>query len=299
MLAPTIQVDVLMCTFRRPEVAQTLESLEQQVLPEHIGLRIIVADNDETPTAEDRVNETAALMKTPVHYIHAPARNISIARNACLDAATGDWVAFIDDDETAPENWIANLLSAVGENDGAFGPAIALYDADAPAWMASQNVHSNIPERRGDTVETGHTCNALLRWKDTNWMAERFDLSRGKTGGEDTEFFFRIRNYGATFTIAENAVVTEEVAPARLQLGWLLQRKYRQGQSYAVAGGSPLARLKLAVLAVIKVIICAFMFLAFIWSEERRMFWLLRGAMHIGVISGCLSLKQPEIYGHG
>ncbi len=299
MISTPAQVDVLMCTFRRPEVAATLASLDQQSLPDGVTLQIIVADNDETPSAKERVAEAAATLQTPVHYIHAPARNISIARNACLDAATGDWVAFIDDDETAPENWIANLLNAVDGHDGAFGPAIALYDDDAPAWMAAQNVHSNIPERRGDTVETGHTCNALLRWKDAAWQHERFDLSRGKTGGEDTEFFFRIRNHGARFTLAENAVVTEAVAPSRLQLRWLLQRKYRQGQSYAVAGASPLARLKLALMAIAKVIVCAMMGLAFIWSEDRRMFWLLRGAMHIGVISGCLSLKQPEIYGHG
>jgi hypothetical protein len=34
-------------------------------------------------------------------YVHAPARNISIARNACLDAADAPLIAFIDDDETA------------------------------------------------------------------------------------------------------------------------------------------------------------------------------------------------------
>lgn len=299
-MTPTpAQVDVLMCTFRRAEVAETLASLDAQVLPEGVRLRIIVADNDETPSAEARVKDAAAGMQTPVHYVHAPARNISIARNACLDAATGDWVAFIDDDETAPENWIANLLTAVEGHDGAFGAAIALYPDDAPQWMADQNVHSNIPERRGDTVETGHTCNALLRWKDTPWTAERFDLSRGKTGGEDTEFFFRIRNHGATFTLADHAPVTEAVAPSRMRLGWLLQRKYRQGQSYAVAGASTAARVKLALMAVVKVLVCLIAGIAFVWNENRRMFWLLRGAMHVGVISGCLSLKQPEIYGHG
>ncbi|MEL6640306.1 MAG: glycosyltransferase family 2 protein [Pseudomonadota bacterium] len=299
MIPTPAQVDVLMCTFRRPEVVATLQSLDQQTLPDGVSLRIIVADNDETPSAAKRVTDAAQEMQTPVHYVHAPARNISIARNAGLDAAKGDWVAFIDDDETAPENWIANLLLAINGHDGAFGPAIALYDDTAPDWMATLNVHSNIPERRGETVETGHTCNALLRWADTPWHAERFDLARGKTGGEDTEFFFRVRAYGASFTLAENAVVTEPVAPSRLQLGWLLQRKYRQGQSYAVAGTTALAKVKLAGSAVVKVLACGVAGLASVWSEQKRMFWLLRGAMHIGVISGCLSLKQPEIYGHG
>jgi len=84
-----------------------------------------------------------------------------------------------------------------------------------------------------------------------------------------------------------------------MRTGWLLQRKYRMGQSYAVAGISALARLKLGGLAFVKLLVCALGTIAFCWSQDRRMFWLLRGALHLGVISGCLSLKQPEIYGHG
>lgn len=294
-----IKVDILMCTFRREKVVRTLKSLDVQRLPKGVSLHIIVADNDETPSGKRLVTATAEGMITPVQYVHAPARNISIARNACLEAATGDWVAFIDDDEFAPEDWVVNLLEAVGSHDGAFGPVLAQYGADAPAWMVAQNVHSNIPERRSNTVETGHTCNALLRWKGTAWQEERFDISRGRTGGEDTEFFFRVRSMGANFTLAENAVVTETVAPSRLQLSWLLKRKYRQGQSYAVAGTSFMARFKLAMFAIVKALICAGAFLLLFWSRDRRMFWLLRGTMHVGVVSGCLSLKQPELYGHG
>lgn len=293
------QIDILMCTFRRPAVVDALRSLDAQTRPTGVSLRIIVADNDEAPSAKDIVETVAATLQTEVSYVHAPARNISIARNACLNAATGDWVAFIDDDETAPANWISNLLAQAESADAVFGPAIAQYGADAPAWMEAHNVHSNIPERRGDTVETGHTCNALLRWQGTAWQDQRFDLSRGKTGGEDTEFFFRLRGLGARFTIAEDAIVTEDVAPARLNTRWVLQRKYRMGQSYASAATSAAARAKLGVLALGKIVVCALAGFATIWSEEKRMFWLMRGAMHVGVISGCLSLKQPEIYGHG
>lgn len=294
-----MQVDILMCTFRRPAVVDALRSLDAQEVPGDVQLRIIVADNDETPSARDVVEAAAATMTTPVHYVHAPARNISIARNACLDAATGDWVAFIDDDETAPPAWISNLMAQSDGVDAVFGPAIAQYGDDAPAWMAAQNVHSNIPERRGDTVETGHTCNALLRWRGAAWQDQRFDLARGKTGGEDTEFFFRIRQMGAQFAIAEDAIVTEDVAQSRMRTSWVLQRKYRMGQSYAAAATSTAGRIKLGVLALAKMLFSAVMGILTLWSEEKRMFWLMRAALHLGVISGCLSLKQPEIYGHG
>jgi succinoglycan biosynthesis protein ExoM len=98
----TLSIDVLICTFRRASIRDTLDSIALQDVPGHVCLRVVVADNDETPSAQDLITGLANRYPHPLHYLHAPARNISIARNACLDHATADWVAFIDDDETAP-----------------------------------------------------------------------------------------------------------------------------------------------------------------------------------------------------
>lgn len=297
----TRSVDVLVCTFRREEVTQALASLGAQILPEGTVLRVVVADNDETPSAEARVQQAAAALPCPVAYVHAPARNISIARNACLDAANADWVAFLDDDEEADPDWLATLFARAEETgaDGIFGPAIAEYPPEAPEWMSRQDYHSNIPERRGDTVETGYTCNALLRWKGTRWQGERFDLARGRSGGEDTEFFFRLRQLGARYEIADTATVREPVAPGRMSFGWLRRRKFRMGQSYAASATTRAERLKLGLTALAKAGICGAAALAFLPVEERRNYWMLRGALHAGVCAGCLSLRQAELYGQG
>src|SRR5207244_1463324 len=104
-------IDVCVCTFRRPHVAQTLRSIAAQQGLEGRRLRIIVADNDEEPSARTLIARTAAELDVPVSYVHAPARNISVARNACLQQAGGDWLAFIDDDEIADPDWLAALLA--------------------------------------------------------------------------------------------------------------------------------------------------------------------------------------------
>ena len=51
----TTTVDVGVCTFRRPAVAETLASLARQDLPPGVALRVIVADNDAEPEARARV----------------------------------------------------------------------------------------------------------------------------------------------------------------------------------------------------------------------------------------------------
>lgn len=297
-------LDILLCTFRRPEIRQTLLSLDAMEVPQGYDIRVVVADNDDTASARDTVGACAAAMRLPVQYCHAPARNISIARNAGLDAATArgaDWVAFLDDDEIADPDWLRQLLDRADKSgaDAVFGPSLARYDEDTPDWIRRRDYHSNRPERRGTLVETGHTCNALLRWRDMPWQAERFDPARGKAGGEDTEFFFRLHQGGARFEICDQAIVRERVAPERVSFRWIFRRKFRSGQSYAACARGPKARLGLALTAGAKISVCTAAALAFAWSQDRRNFWVLRGALHAGVIAGCLSLRQPEIYGTG
>jgi glycosyltransferase involved in cell wall biosynthesis len=103
-------VDICICTFRRETLADALLSIARLRVPEGVSLRVIVADNDEVPSARSRVTALADGFPHELVYVHAPARNISVARNACLEAAKGDFLAFVDDDETVTEGWFAYLL---------------------------------------------------------------------------------------------------------------------------------------------------------------------------------------------
>src|SRR5690606_33419483 len=118
---------------------------------------IIVADNDEVPSARDLVLRLARELDLPVRYIHCPARNISIARNACLDASRARFVAFIDDDETALEDWLVRLVKAAESSraDAVLGPVRAGYGAEAPRWMRRGDFHSTFPVWVGGEIRTG------------------------------------------------------------------------------------------------------------------------------------------------
>lgn len=294
------RIDVLICTFRRKSVCAALQSIETQQLPEGVALRVIVADNDDTPSAAGRVAEAAAGMKTPVVYAHAPARNISIARNACLDAADADWVAFIDDDETASPHWLSLLYGFAKDNrlDAAFGPAVAAYDEAAPVWIRSFDYHSNRPVRRFGEVQTGHTCNALLRWRGGGFENQRFLPEKGRSGGEDTEFFFRLWRQGARFGICETAEVFETVDPARLTFDWIRKRKFRAGQSYGRhARTAPLASAGLAASSLLKLASCGAMAGLTAFSEAEHRYWTLRGVFHWGVFSAQLGRREEALYG--
>lgn len=295
-------------------MAQTLLSIEAQNLPLSVQVQIFVADNDEEPSAKSLVKRTASKMDVPITYIHAPARNISLARNACLAQAQGDWLAFIDDDEVADPNWLARLLDhALGLEpetvkrsepiltpplSAVFGPAIAVYGEGAPAWIRARDYHSNWPQRRRGVVETGHTCNALVCRTDPAVMGKVFDLGKGLSGGEDTDYFFRIGKDGGNFGICSDAQVKEAVDPARLDFRWIAERKFRSGQSFMEgAGGQSITRRGgLAIAAVLKGVFCGLVAGLFFWSTASRNFWILRAWFHVGVVAGFFKVKQKELY---
>lgn len=289
-------IEVLVCTFRRPHLRRTLESLATQTLPSDLSIGVIVADNDDAPSASDLVREALEGFPHPLRYVHAPARNISIARNACLDAAQSPWLAFLDDDEIASPDWIATLwrtIQATGA-DAAFGPVIADYPPDSPPWIVRLDFHSSRPVLRSGEVQTGHTGNAILRWQGTPWMDLRFDVQRGVTGGEDTAFFFAARRMGARYVAAPDAVVHEEAPLPRLTLGWLARRRFRMGQTYVSSSATRAARVALFLTASAKVLACAAMALALIPWTERRNFWALRGALQLGVVVGCVARSGSD-----
>ena len=285
-----IHVDVCICTFRRPAVVAAMASVAAQDLPEGTRLRIVVVDNDEVPSAKARVDAFGQDAAVAVAYVHAPARNISVARNAGIAAARAagaDFLAFLDDDEEAAKGWLMLLLARAEETgaDAVFGPALAIYPTDAPRWIVACDLHSNLPQSRGGQVETGHSCNALIRMATLPAGLE-FRPELGRSGGEDTDFFFRLHRAGRRFAIADTALVTEAVVPQRLRLGWLVERRFAEGRHYAGAAALPRATAVAAGLA--KAAACLPPALLSVGRPERAAFWGLRGVFHLGVAAGAV-----------
>lgn len=285
------QIDVCICTFRRDSVTQAIRSVAAQVLPKDVTLRLVVADNDKIPSAKGRVLGSGAGI--PVIYVHAPAGNISIARNACLDAAQSDFVAFLDDDETAPPDWISKLWSCLkhSEADAVFGPALAIYPDDAPEWITRNDFLSNLPQQRNGRVETGHTCNVLMRKPEL-----RFRDDLGRSGGEDTDFFFRLSREGARFAICADAVVHELADPRRLRLRWLAERRFAEGRHY----GTTARRWRVALFAgsSAKALYSALRALPHLANPTGLAFWGLRSVFHAGVCFGALAgVSGRKAYG--
>ena len=300
--ASPIRIDIGICTFRRPELEKALLSLAMVDVPQGVSLRLIVADNDQTPSAAHLVESLRSRMPWQVVYVHCPAGNISIARNACLDNSDADYLAFIDDDETATEGWLRHLLKTAVETgaDAVLGPVHAGYDTSAPAWMREGDFHSTFPVIIGTEIRTGYTCNVLLDLRSSRVAGLRFNLALGKTGGEDTEYFTHIYRTGGKIAYAEDALLFEPVPQQRARFDWLAKRRYRMGQTHGrlvAESAGAVGKIKNIALAGAKAGFCFAAALIFAALPIRRNRYALRGILHIGAISGILGFREIHQYG--
>jgi succinoglycan biosynthesis protein ExoM len=299
----TTTVDVAICTFRRPSVADTLRSVAGCELPPGTSLRIVVVDNDDTPSARPFVAAVAADVPVPVTYVHAPGRNISIARNAALDAAEARFVAFIDDDETATPQWLSSLLATQAREaaDAVLGPVDAVYRDGAPAWLRAGNVHDTRPVVVGGRIVTGYTCNVLIDRASPAVRGRRFRVELGRSGGEDTTWFQGLTDAGGRIAYAPDALLYDPVPPSRESLGWLMRRRYRFGQTHGrilrERGLGTGATVVETGKAMAKALACFVVAVPLLPATSAFRTWLLRGALHVGTASALLGSRDLQLYG--
>ncbi len=297
-----LKVDIAICTYRRPMVADTLLSLFRLEVPADLSVRLIVADNDAEPSARGIIDALRERSPFPIHYVHCPKSNISIARNACLSHSEADYLAFIDDDETAPSNWLAELLKTAQETeaDAVLGPVTALYDNDTPLWMRKGDFHSTRPVWVNGEIVTGYTCNTLLRMASHAVKGRRFALSLGQSGGEDTHFFTHMHQAGGRIAYAEKALLTEPVPGNRASFTWLAKRRFRSGQTHGrlqAEHKTGLRRLPLVGVTAAKIAYSAAFTLLTAFDPVRRTRSALRTALHAGALSGIFGVREIRQYG--
>jgi len=292
-------VDICICTYRRLYLEQTLRSLVALDLPDGLEARVIVADNDVQPSARELVRAVSLALPFELRYIHCPASNISLARNACLDAADGDFLAFVDDDSTVSPGWLAELVETaeITGADAVLGPVRAVYSSSAPGWMRRGDFHSTEPVWVDGKIRTGYSGNVLLRRASPHVESRRFNLALGRTGGEDTEYFSQLHRAGGRIAYARDAIVYEPVTATRERFSWLAKRRFRSGQTHGRLLAQRHAQLPQACLAATKAVFSFSAVLAFAAIPHRRNRQALRGLMHVGVVSGLLGLREIHLYG--
>ena len=249
---PHISVCVL--TFQRPEyLRRTLKSLNAQDTGSLFSYSVVVVDNDALGSARGTVSEFTSLGGHPVTFVVEPQKNIASARNTAVSHASGDYIAFVDDDEYAAQDWLLRLFQTckAANVDGVLGPVKSYFDSPPPAWVT-----------KGAFFERpSHRTGMVLNWSQTrtgNVLFSRGILPENEApfrvelgvAGSDMDFFRRLMERGRVFTWCEEGAVFEVVPPSRSRLSYLLKRALMRGSKFHK---HPVGRMKNAIKSLIAV----------------------------------------------
>jgi succinoglycan biosynthesis protein ExoM len=282
-------ISVCICTYKRPDLLKRL--LRELTCLQTEGLftySIVVADNDALQSAKRVVLEFAAVFPLRIRYCVEPLQNIALARNRAIENATGQYIAFIDDDEFPTSSWLLALFRACQAFgvDGALGPVRPHFDEDPPEWVVRGKFYDRPTYPTGLVIDwrKGRTGNLLLR---------RAILTPGEPAfrsefltGEDQDFFSRMIPKGHTFVWCNEAVAYETVPPARWRLSFMLRRALLRGKISAREPGCGFQAIAKSWLAVV-VYLAA---LPFILVAGWHLFvsYLVKICDHLGRILGAL-----------
>lgn len=245
-----VLVSIVIPTFRREELLpRLLERCAAQGGLNAAALEIIVVDNTPEGAARALVERSAAKLRAAIRYLHEPRPGIAHARNHGIAAAGGEYVAFIDDDELPAPVWLESLLKThrIHGGDIVLGPVRPVFEAAPRRFLATYReffsqtsdaatgatveAHKPMRLRRGGGCRRPLASNNALMVKASCFTGtEPFDPGLGLTGGEDTLFFTRLQRSGKRILWCREALVHERVPKERLTPGFLLRRKFRNGQ---------------------------------------------------------------------
>jgi O-antigen biosynthesis protein len=194
------RVSVVVCT--RNGSATLGDCLDGLLELDYPDAEVIVVD-DGSSDASPAIAE-----QYPVRLIRTEPRGLSAARNRGLEAATGEIVAYIDDDARPEAHWLTYLAATFMTSDhaGAGGPNIAPADAPAVAQCVDNvpggPTHVLLSDRVAEHIPG---CNMAFR-RDRLLAIGGFD-EQFHVAGDDVDVCWRLQERGWTLGFSPAAVV--------------------------------------------------------------------------------------------
>lgn len=231
-----MEISVVVCTYNRlTTLKKCLESLVVQSLNKD-KFEVLVIDNNSTDNTRLYLEE---FCKTHNNFAVLIEKNagVSYARNKGIYNSKGKYIAFIDDDAIATENWLEKILydfenvnpkpSVVG------GKILPYYISSKPTWFKDEfeiRTWGNKPNfLTGKKTKYGFSGSNMILNKELLISNGGFNPDYGPKGkkysqGEEAELFFRLNLGENSLWFNPNIIVYHLVKNERINRFYKLNK---------------------------------------------------------------------------
>jgi glycosyltransferase involved in cell wall biosynthesis len=230
-------ISVVVCTYNHCQSLQkTLTSLAQMSVPPDVAWELVVIDNnsrDATPQAVDDFSRTVFF---PVRYHFEGKQGLSHARNRGIAEASGEIVAFTDDDITVDPRWLGNIARAFFDPrvEVVGGKILPIWELPPPPWLARELYGCLALLDYGPDVRVMETAELWgANFSVRRSVFERhglFNTGVGRTpgklyGGEETELLGKVIKSGGRALYDPTLIVHHFIERRRLSKAYF--RKWK------------------------------------------------------------------------
>lgn len=235
-----MNVSVVISTYsveRFNDVMECLESLSKQTLPPSDIILSLDPDDELVEFYSSRIPSYVKIVVTE-------KKGLSNARNAGIKRASGNIVAFIDDDACADKDWLKNLIKNYEDSDvwGVGGLINPIWENGRPRWFPDELdwivgcSYKGLPDHKA-CVRNPIGCN--MSFKKTVFDKVGYFKSnvgrQGKKllGGEEPELSLRLLDKISNAKIIYDplAIVHHKVPKSRSTLKYFMNRSFYEGVS--------------------------------------------------------------------
>ena len=262
---PGTSLTVALCTHNhRERLARTLRGLAQ-LAPPASPWELLIIDNASTDGTSQLVMTTD--WRTPemnVRVVREEKLGLSNARNRAIQEATGEFIVFMDDDESPDPHWLGAYERIIlAERPDALGGRIEVMfeDGRRPTWLQDELLgflgqldHGGAARRLAAPDTPIFGGNFAFR-KDIFARIGTFDAGLGRkgsdnTGGEDTEIYRRMIASGCNIWWVPDAVICHRIQAGKLRRRYFLDLHFRQGRTQGLRKRGSASRLPPAYLVL-------------------------------------------------
>jgi len=217
-----------------------------------------------------------------------------MTRNKALERASGDFVAFFDDDQFPISDWLLILFKTCQDRQvaGVLGPVKPHFEEPPPEWVIKGGFCDRPSYRTGFVIDwrKGRTGNVLLRRNILNGLTEVFRPEF--LTGEDQDFFRRMIEKGHVFIWCHEAMAYETVPPIRWNRVFMLRRALLRGKvSLRHRGTRNVSVVKSIVACPLHCVALPFLLLG---GPHLFMMLLVSLFDHVGRLLACVGIEPVK-----
>jgi glucosyl-dolichyl phosphate glucuronosyltransferase len=253
-------VSIVIPTYQRARaLPKVIGSALNQTFPQS-DYEVLVVDNNSPEGTAQVIEEIAHAHPGRVRRILETRQGVSYARQAAIDQARGDIVAFLDDDEYVGPNWVETIVEALESHPDVQcvgGKVLPVWSAPPPKWltadhwaplglqdfgdqpmrMSSANprglISANLACRRDVLQRVGGFSPAFQRVKD------------GIGSLEDDDWNRRVWKAGGVALYLPTLIAWADVPPERLTRAYHRRWHLGHGRFYALLRADEIERTRI------------------------------------------------------